>query len=51
MAHTYLVINNKNEEMENRKMNVIRENENFKEDSPNQLMIENNTNSPRDICT
>ena len=47
MAHTYLVNNNKNEEMENRKMNVIRENENFKEDSPNQLMIENDTKSPR----
>ena len=47
MSHTYLVNNNKNEEMENRKMNVIRENENFKEDSPNQLMIENNTKSPR----
>ena len=47
MAHTYHVNNNKNEEMENRKMNVIRENENFKEDSPNQLMIENNPKSPR----
>ena len=47
MAHTYLVNNNKNEEMENRKMNVIRETDNFKEDSPNQLMIENNTKSPK----
>ena len=47
MAHTYHVNNNKNEEMDNRKINVIRENENFKEDSPNQLMIENDTKSPR----
>ena len=47
MSHTYLVNNNKNEEMENRKMNVIRENDNFKEDSPNQLMIGNDTKSPK----
>ena len=47
MSHTYLININKNEEMEYGKKNPIQENENFKEDSPNQLMIENNQKSPR----
>ena len=47
MSNTYLINNNQNKEMENRKKNLIQENENFKEDSPNQLTIENNPKSPR----
>ena len=47
MSHTYLINNNKKEEMENRKKNLIQVNENFIEDSPNELMIENNPKSPR----
>ena len=47
MSNTYLINNNKNENMENRKQNLIQENENFTEDLPNQLTIENNPKSPR----
>ena len=50
MSHTHHNNNNKNEELEHRKKDIIKEDENFKEGSShqsNQLMIENNTKSPR----
>ena len=50
MSHTHHNNKNKNEELEHRKMDIVKEDENFKEVSSNQSnesMIEINTKSPR----